>query len=384
MMRDYRIKPRRVIAFLSVLVSYSLMIKILAQTESSNNLFYFSIVFLFLLSILLPIKKEDLNRLIVVGGLLVIIMIINSSIMTIHKQSTPFLQMVFYIGLWFFVLFSIYQYSFSEDDTNWFSILSVLYLIGALFLYSNMLYKDYRNPNGFYEITIAYYLLCALPVAFSLRNKVIKTIAIVLVFIGGIMSFKRTIMLTLAVVLLAFLLFSSKKKLLRKVLIVILSALILVIVVVSLNNQLISQIGAIWVTRFFSEGTVIGARGDVFSNVLQLLADSPVSKLLLGHGYNAVSAYSSSGLSAHNDFLEILFDYGIIAFFLYVYFIVLLIKDYRCMKKNNDQNSFPMLVSIIVFVIPSLFSHMMTYPTHFIVLSVFWGCSLSRRVEKHG
>ena len=383
-MRDYRIKPRRVVAFLSVLVSYSLMIKILAQTNSSNNFFYSLIVFLFVISLLFPVKKEALSRLIVVGGLLVIIMVINSSIMTTNKQSIPFLQMVIYISLWFFVLFSIHQYSFSEDDTNWFAILSVFYLIGALFLYSNMLYNDYRNPNRFYEITIAYYLLCALPVAFSLQNKVIKYLAIVLVFIGGIMSFKRTIILTLAIVFLAYLFLYSNMKFLRKVLIILISALILVIVVVSFNNQLLSQIGAIWITRFFSEGAGIGARGVVYSNVLHLLADSPVSKLLLGHGYNAVSAYSFSGLSAHNDFLEILFDYGIIAFFLYVYFIVLLIKDYRRMKRGNDRKAFPMLVSIIVFVVPSLFSHMMTYPTHFIVLSVFWGCTLSRRIEKHG
>ena len=198
------------------------------------------------------------------------------------------------------------------------------------------------------------------------------------------MSFKRTAFLTLSIILLAYLFMQKKKKTIQKIMMVLLLVLIILIVYLSINPALFSQIGAVWVSRFFSEDSILGARGSILLDVFRLIGQSNFAELMFGHGYDAVSNYTVYGLSAHNDFLEILFDYGLFAFILYVSFVWSLIKAFLFMNKNNDENAFAMLVSIIVFVVPSFFSHMMTYPTYFIVLALFWGRFLPRGVIQNG
>ena len=54
-------------------------------------------------------------------------------------------------------------------------------------------------------------------------------------------------------------------------------------------------------------------RLDIYSDVFVQYLDSDLFSQLFGHGYNMVSVVLK-GPSAHNDFLEVLYDYGIIGF----------------------------------------------------------------------
>ena len=57
----------------------------------------------------------------------------------------------------------------------------------------------------------------------------------------------------------------------------------------------------------------------------------------MGHGYNAVLVDSPIHLSAHNDFLEILYDYGLVGLSLYLVFVLSFLKvSLRAFRKNAD------------------------------------------------
>ena len=54
-------------------------------------------------------------------------------------------------------------------------------------------------------------------------------------------------------------------------------------------------------------------------------------------------------LSAHNEYLETLYDYGIIVFVIYLYFIALLVKKCVCFYKSNSVFLIPYITSLCIF-----------------------------------
>ena len=79
-------------------------------------------------------------------------------------------------------------------------------------------------------------------------------------------------------------------------------------------------------------------------------------EIFFGHGFDAVEA--NLGQSAHNEYLEILYDFGIIGFLIFFLIILLLIK---CYKQSFNRPVFAFaLVSMLVTM---MFSHIIIYPT---------------------
>lgn len=78
------------------------------------------------------------------------------------------------------------------------------------------------------------------------------------------------------------------------------------------------------------------------------------------------------GPSAHNDFLEVLYDYGIIGFIMFIYLHVRVAKTTYKLHKHRSSYFIPYMVSFIIFVVMSIVSHLIIYPTYFCCLVAFW------------
>ena len=141
---------------------------------------------------------------------------------------------------------------------------------------------------------------------------------------------------------------------------------------------------AIWVlfSLFFSEyfELLIGrfesisedkgsGREDLFLMVWELILKSDTLELIFGHGYNSVVEVLE--YSAHNDFLEVMYDQGIIGLGLYVYIYISLIMTINKIKEKTLRDSFRM--SVFLFFIVSLTSHLILFTSSIICLSTFWG-----------
>jgi O-antigen ligase len=132
-----------------------------------------------------------------------------------------------------------------------------------------------------------------------------------------------------------------------------------------------------------------GGRLSLYEEVIKLQSKATFTELFLGHGHNTVRLYTQGKLSAHNDFLEVLFDYGILVLILYITMTFSLwYKSYKFLKsKSSYAPSF--IVSCSIFTLFSLSSHLMLYPTHFIFLTAFWGTILGfehkkSNIQKYG
>ena len=369
------------LAIPSIIVVLFLLIVYLGQIQLSirSAFFYVPLMVLFIFSIFVNMGKA--NKLLWIAMLMCLMFTLNSKL---YKTDDDILSVVIHIWFWVFP-FSFAQLINKEYDKKMICVvLVVVYLAISVFLYSKYIHFDYSESNKFYEITTIYYLILALPFIMTIKTKLIKYPLVLLIFLAGFFSFKRNAILVLGVILLLYLLRGGIKKIAKKI--VLFSAIIALSIVILVAFRIVSfdQMYSIWIHRFTSSDTMLGSRGEVYVEVLDLLTESSPFELLFGHGYNAVMSYTTSGLSAHNDFLEVLFDYGLIPFVIYIYFIVKLILHYIKMRKSHDNNSFAFLCSLSIFIVLSLFSHLIIYPTYFLLLSMFWGWILpSKKYKNH-
>ena len=79
-------------------------------------------------------------------------------------------------------------------------------------------------------------------------------------------------------------------------------------------------------------------------------------------------------LSAHNDFLEVLYDYGLIIFILYLALWYYVIKRLVYHIRINSIYSLPYFCSFAIFLLLSMVSHLILYASYFNYLVMFWGC----------
>ena len=107
--------------------------------------------------------------------------------------------------------------------------------------------------------------------------------------------------------------------------------------------------------------------------MLQRQFDSSILEWMFGHGYNSVMDTVLWGLSSHCDYLEILYNYGIVAEILFIYFILILIKKAVRLVRVNSIYGNGYISSVVIFLVASLPSHMLTYSTYFLSICFFWG-----------
>jgi hypothetical protein len=132
------------------------------------------------------------------------------------------------------------------------------------------------------------------------------------------------------------------------------------------------------VTGDFESGG--SGRLQIYSKVLSILAsESNPIYIIFGHGTNSIPKYI--GIGGHNDFLEVIFCYGMVGLILYLGLWVTLIKTY--IKGNMPRYLRQALaVSILVFGCASLASKLVATQIGLIPLAFFWGVVYSIKKQK--
>ena len=82
--------------------------------------------------------------------------------------------------------------------------------------------------------------------------------------------------------------------------------------------------------------------------------------------------------SAHNDFLEIVYDYGIIGLILYVLFLGNMIKNLFKLYVNRSRYFSMALSATILYLVVSTSSHLIIYPTYIVFLLLFMSVASNR------
>lgn len=217
----------------------------------------------------------------------------------------------------------------------------------------------------------SYYLLTLLPLIILLSKKA-RVISIIIVFAGLLLAGKRTGLVVFGASMVVFMIYSGHD-FTGKVKSIFYFILISCICLLSASYIFPDKM-AFAIERFSNIEKDGGSGRDVIYEVLlDKVMESEGIDFIFGHGYNAVVKDNlNRGLSAHNEFLEFGWDYGVLGLSLFSLFLLQLFRLSKCNSLPEDIR-LGLLISAVILLFLSLLSHVVLYSTYVLNLVIFWG-----------
>lgn len=218
-------------------------------------------------------------------------------------------------------------YNKKEKSTNLWTLLLILPIFYISYRYLSIFFVD---PDSLFFVIILF------PLVFCFKKDTYRIITFVLVGIICAFSAKRSILIAYTISLMLFLLqysfFYRNRKLSFKSVGIFAGLLVALYWFVTNNSEVINKI----LFRFQGIKDDSGSgRTDLYDILLSSFEKSSLWNQMFGHGYrSAISVLN--GVPAHNDFLEILYDFGIVPLVIYV--IILIKFVFLCLHGLRQQS----------------------------------------------
>lgn len=336
------------------------------QIPFLSNFSSFKIIILFLMCfafIFIFAKRCIIDKTVAfpfVVALIVSLFLFSTTLLNI-SDATFSLKDYFTTTIWA-ILFIGFLYSFCKPiESKIITIFSLMYILVFGFLYivfANRI-KTSLSVNSIYYI-IFLFLFCFT----GIRHTWIKIIISLFVTCVCISSLKTSIWILVVVAwIIYFLLFFKKRNIkIYKIASWILTIFILTVIIVFLTLILSGNLSLDKINDFTSDRINIGLKAinSFFGNNFNM------RRFLFGLGHSGV--LKSIGISAHNDFIEVFCDYGLVGFtilFASVFYVFkTVLKD-----KNNLIN----YVFLFIFLLTLLSSHLLFIAKYYyiVVLAIF-------------
>ena len=329
--------------------------------------------------ILINIKKVRITNL----SLLVFIWLLYVLLNVIFTFSTSSMSFMFLLRsscLWGFMYFYGVILGALYDSKNIKSVFVTILpiLISMLLIVSTYRTLDSAGMSGRgvqASIGYVFFILILLPWYLLIKNNMLKTILVFAVVAVSLYSMKRSASIIALTSLLLYIYYNyiknNNSNLIFKIFILIIIPVLSFNMILYINNASDNNL----LHRFENISEDGGSGRDIiYEDVINSFVKLPIESKLMGSGYNGVVENQvSNGLSAHNDFLEVLYDYGILGFAIYILIWGQLFKRFFLLKRKRSIYFVSYAISILIFTITSLVSHLIIYPTYFISLSLYWG-----------
>ena len=278
------------------------------------------------------------------------------------------------------VLFFLFTSTLAAKSDELQDFFATWIIVGMLII-AYFFLQNWRFMNAIDEAHMgtAYWILFLMPILLHTPHKWLRYAGLILV--GAILfaSFKRGGILAFGCGLLAYL---FVKEILigrkfTKLIFFVIAIMALAIVFIVVDNALDN----LFTERFMNIKDDGGSgRDQVWATTWRMIQQSEFEHLLFGHGHNSVLTNSPLRLSAHNDFLECIYDFGLFgSLFYFLLHISLMRQIFRNIRLRNPEAAI-MAFTYSFFLILSLMSHVLIYPwLAFMGLSWGMGCAGERK-----
>lgn len=240
-------------------------------------------------------------------------------------------------------------------------------LLGATVFLGAMLRKSFGSQTN-----MIYFLILPTPVILLTRDTRWRNIVLIMITFLAVLSMKRSMILSVVlfwVIVGCKFLFGGAKKGVA----IAMSAVVLVAGYVSFKI-VDNASGGFLSSRFDDdEDDVTNGRETIYLVTLDMIASSSPLDLILGHGHNAVRADSIKEVSAHNEVLEIIYDYGIITLLVYLGLWGYVLRELFFHYRNDTVYFVPYTLTVCIFAVMAMVSQLVLYVSYFLYLVMFWG-----------
>lgn len=345
--------------------------------------------------------RDHLRLILAAWGIITLFRMIDVRRIAIKNILTPLLFLTFLIiptTVLFYGLKTNFTWTVLQvgDALAWIGVFSIAYRVGlqypgmikkaapvlacSIIIYAALFtqVKLFSAGRGIPLISTAYYTLFFLPFALLSEKKVIKWGGTVLVLYTLLLCMKRTgfIAFVAGIVIYILVEYRSAPKGSKKRAFVLLGGLLALTAMYFFIMENTRGMFSV-IDRLLSTGqTSNEGREDVWPVVISMIRYSDIIALIFGHGFGTVIENSPLALSAHCDFLEVIYDYGVSGLLLYLTFYKRLWNGFIKMYRQGSKLAAPMSFTFVTAFVVSLFSHLIIFPSYFLGFCLFWGLAM--------
>lgn len=283
--------------------------------------------------------------------------------------------MLFYFAS---VAFTFYYASTKGISKSEYKVFNIFYFALAVFTLYLMYSRIALNRTNIYQ-SDAYFLLCALPIVMLFDKSTSMYIKIIPLVVCLMMAGKRTGFIGLAgAILVYYFIDCIQKKNMDAFLKIVLKLTAVVIVFFIAYAFLETKFNLTLLDRMETITTDGGSgRDEIYEGVWKAIKSSDFFDLFFGKGMNGIQVVFGRNSGAHNDFLEIMYNYGIFAVLLLVNLYVKMVRVCVRMTKSGYPGAKAAGAAIVISVLMSLFSNYFVTFTHVTMTATFWGIVIS-------
>lgn len=223
-----------------------------------------------------------------------------------------------------------------------------------------------------------YFVICLFPWFFLIEKRWLKMFIFFIAIIAVLFSQKRTaivaLILQLSICIISYL--KTHKGLFTKIVMTIGLVIGLFGVFNYVNDSFLE--GGITARFEKTENDEMGSRPMIWAVLLAKYDNSNLLDQLFGHGCESFLLDGGLQLTAHNDYFETLYDYGLISLIVLLVIIFYLMKFSRRIYIQDYQLGTAYLMSLIGFLPLTMTSHLLfIHPCQIVFITAMWGFSLS-------
>lgn len=279
------------------------------------------------------------------------------------------------------VVLLFFESTFNNITTDDFEkIYSVQFIFQCLFFVMFIRTQVFSGISTRTHINAVYYIILMLPIVIWTKNYIVRIFSILLSIFAAILSLKVGGVLTVVIILLIYFGRSGSQKkigILRMVKYVVPVLLLLTacifLVRYFFNYNLFSKL-------LYSYGSGGSGRFELWKNTWNNITRSNFFKILFGH-LSTSSTENALTLSAHNDYLEMLWRIGVLGFVVFLNWITTMVRMLRADKIYTICNN-SLLINILVLAEMMMISQVVFVPSYASYLALWIGTSSAMLCRK--
>lgn len=273
----------------------------------------------------------------------------------------------------------IYQFFYAFTRSNVAAKQLLIFYFFAMLIFTGALFLKvyfFRNSSGtsqLTQVTEVYIPLLTLPWILIASNRIWRFLGTVAIIILVYISVKRGALLALTASLLVYIFIqqiTSTQAWIKRILFPVLLLAIGVAIFISIDQSRDHYFSSRLASLEEDEGS---GRIEIFQETISMIEKSSIQKKLLGHGHDTVVENSVVGCSAHNDWLEVIYDFGFGGLILYVSLHLCLMTMCFKLVRKKSRYAAPFAASYMLFFVMSAISHLIIYAWCFMFMTAFWG-----------
>lgn len=217
---------------------------------------------------------------------------------------------------------------------------------------------------------LVYWCLCPLPILLFLEKNWQRAIVIGVITIVVLITGKRSATIAMAFIILFFIfesISSSRHKTRNIIFVSVFVFVLLFFVTTYFENIFSSSIGRLASMRE-DEGS---GRLQIYGDVFHTMNNNSFVDWVVGRGYGSIEVTRHS--NAHNDALQMLFEFGVVGLIVYVIMIVNIIKRMIVLKNNKSTYYCGYASSVSITIMLGLVSNLIVFYSYFAFICAYWG-----------